>query len=412
MKLKLTVISCLFIAFLISGLSFAKNSELTKKKPVEKEKVEESKGNQLIINLMEYSPSAEPRTIPTKPKSISKVKILSAFRSKYYEINRKIVSGNNPLVYPDIQKASTQYEMGTQSIRTQIDNVELMTETTNKLMEMLNMYLSSSAFDMAQKNGGWLESEVYKLVQNIIATQNKLAYVMESVEYDPLISNELDYSNQVLSRAEDLIEDYNNVSVKEIEFDYDLSEGEYIIVTIERYSNSHKTDLEAEWHFVYDTRTRGSWAVSYGFILIDDIISRKYRFYSLQEEDQYVIQRTRDNRLLRDLDSVPAVFFSYMPKNSILRSMNFGISAGIGLKEKFAVFGGFHCCFHDNVFLHGGVSFFHRPILKEGYSVDQVIKEKLDHDQLTRNEIAVNPYIAISFRFSKNPFSNSKETKK
>ena len=109
-------------------------------------------------------------------------------------------------------------------------------------------------------------------------------------------------------------------------------------------------------------------------------------------------------------------YFSWLPAGSSDRDFAFGLSAGLGFDlTRPVLLLAPSITYNQNISLHAGLVVLPQDRLKGVYVPGDTIKENLTPDQLredVQKSYGVNPFVAISFNFSSNPFGGGSQSGK
>jgi hypothetical protein len=179
-----------------------------------------------------------------------------------------------------------------------------------------------------------------------------------------------------------------------------LKKGEILEITVKRISSPAK-----EWLASYTTGSKGVWKTSYGFAFIPNWFSKDEKYYL---NSTNVITRETD---LKNLDYAPAIFFNWFPSSQALNDFSWGLSGGLGVNFNVepAIFLGGSATYNHNISVNFGMVAYRQSFLKGRYNAGDIIAENNFDEEtgLHQKLFRVNPFIAISFRFGKNPFTTS-----
>lgn len=182
-----------------------------------------------------------------------------------------------------------------------------------------------------------------------------------------------------------------------------------LIITVKRTNKDGKV---LEWIRTCNTPSRGKWVTAYGFNFITQWFGKESVYFSKDiGADQYKITR-EENR--KKIDFAPSVFFTWVPTNNIgkrnvRQNFKFGFSGGLGFdSEKVMVFAAPSIIYNQNLSFHIGIAARQINVLKGKYNDCEIVTESLSIDQLHDAQYRANVFMAISFRFDKNPFKLGK----
>lgn len=181
-----------------------------------------------------------------------------------------------------------------------------------------------------------------------------------------------------------------------------IETGEKITIIV------HRDTLK--WTFIFNGDERGKWITTYGFGFTSSKLEGS-NYFTKQVPDTTVFEilKARDNKYL-DLNYVPAVFFSYFPKQNFNDCWNHSLTAGLGFDLSApVVFFGYSGLFYHNIGISAGVAFQQQYRLKDQYSENEILSLTLDKDQLHDKIYRPNVFVSINFRFGENPFKSNTE---
>ena len=158
------------------------------------------------------------------------------------------------------------------------------------------------------------------------------------------------------------------------------------------------------WQLTLTSVSRGRWQTMFGWVFSPD---RDEEYFAESLEDGSFTVRRRERRE-RSLTSLPAVFWTWLPADQAFRAFQHGPTAGLGVtvgetSARPSVFGGYSLRYNQNIGVVVGVAFYSHKRLDSRYSVDQVIKENLESEQLNRGSIRPNVFFGLTLRFGSDP---------
>ena len=116
------------------------------------------------------------------------------------------------------------------------------------------------------------------------------------------------------------------------------------------------------------------------------------------------------------LKTIPAVFFSWLPRSRQGSDWALSPSAGLGVKgDRPAVFLGANLTYNWNLAVAAGAVLLQETRLNGKYTETQppqTIAENLSDDQLHSKTFRVRWFAAVTFRFGSNPFGGGDGEKK
>lgn len=197
---------------------------------------------------------------------------------------------------------------------------------------------------------------------------------------------------------------------EKILWDDELKNGEEIVIEITKKNADGSTK---KWKHVYSTEARGKWQVSYGFSFITQGFNSENLYYSATETTSGANPKT-SYRIKKEINRgtlkfAPSIFFTWMPTSRLNKNDAWGLSGGLGFDfENPTVFFSGTYSFNQNIKIHAGIVFHKQQTLLGKYKENQEINEPLSREQLHEELYKINPFISLSYRFSSNPFSQSK----
>jgi hypothetical protein len=182
---------------------------------------------------------------------------------------------------------------------------------------------------------------------------------------------------------------------------FQLKKSQTLTITVSRVAKDGK---KLEWKRVYKTPSRGQWLTCYSFNFISLSMSKERSFFAAAVPDTSLFQISRESDR-KPLNFVPSITFTWLSARAQEQTWGLGGSAGVGFDlQKPVVFVGLSLIYNQNLHLSAGFAAHQTRQLTGKYVEGQIIKENLTDDQLHINPYRVNPYIAVSLRFDKNPF--------
>lgn len=210
--------------------------------------------------------------------------------------------------------------------------------------------------------------------------------------------NELDKKNKAI------VQNIINKSKKTFKINQRLNKGEKLTIKLSRDN--------IVWTFVFKYPS-GKWLIYYGLCLVSQRLSKYDHYFVSESEDPaqnafLLIQEPKPDYL--DLEYIPTVFFTWMPTHRMSKSINHGITGGLGTDMKSPTFYiGYGIVFNYNIGINLGVIFHKQYQLKPQYSEmgtdPKTVNGILSFDDLHRSVYRPNVSIGISFRFGSNPFT-------
>jgi len=184
---------------------------------------------------------------------------------------------------------------------------------------------------------------------------------------------------------------------------YRLRAGEYVRVEVTRVAREGLA--ERRWQLIVTTGPRGEWQVTYGFG-VPMYLGGQVR-YSTRPGTSGSFVITQDSRS-HYVEPVPAVFFSWMtPSGSIAPAGRLSWTAGLGADlTNPTIFLGAAWTWKRNFQVAAGLSLRQEPVLLGNYSAGDVVSTNLTFDQLTEKVYRARPFVALTLRFSKDPFGS------
>jgi hypothetical protein len=190
----------------------------------------------------------------------------------------------------------------------------------------------------------------------------------------------------------------------------DLNENDYARFIIERSSDQQPDAKGAKWEFIVDTaKQKGYWLTSFGFAFMTPTFSKEYDYYcKKQQDDEGFTIASDEKQFAINFSAVPSIYFTYLSSNYRHKIVNFGFSAGLGLKDNIAVFIAGTMNIYTNISIHLGLGIHGIDRLLPKYKEQNLIlKESLDSSQLVKSELGASIFISVSYKFASNPFSES-----
>ncbi len=184
----------------------------------------------------------------------------------------------------------------------------------------------------------------------------------------------------------------------------DLQKSQTLTITVKR---TNKEGKELEWIRIYKTPSRGKWLTSYSFNFITQWGGKEMLFYTKNiGMDSFLITREHNRKWV---DFVPGVTFTWLPACGMKQSLAWGWSGGIGFDlAKPVVYVGGSLIYNQNLSMTFGFAAHQVKQLHGKYNEGDLIRENLSTDQLMIEPYRVKPFISLSLRFDKNPFTLGK----
>lgn len=179
-----------------------------------------------------------------------------------------------------------------------------------------------------------------------------------------------------------------------------LGSSEILEIEVSRIK---KDGEKLTWKRIYKTPPKGKWITSYGFSFIFPCHQSLY--HTVETEGIYKIDRIK-NRY--GLIYSPSIFFSFIPQERISTNWVCSPTAGLGydFKESFpTVFMGCSFIYNHNLLLNFGLSANKQNTISKDYFAGQELSEPLEFSKLHEQIYKINPFISVSMRFGKNPFT-------
>jgi hypothetical protein len=185
-----------------------------------------------------------------------------------------------------------------------------------------------------------------------------------------------------------------------------VAPDEDVVVTLSRLDT--KTNTLVKWTKRYSGRPRGEWVTTYGltFLTTWTAPSATYTTHATAASDKFVIQ---EDRMEDQLRFAPTVFFTWQPSSANLNpNASLAVTGGLGfdLSNPVALLG-VSFVWNRAVAAHIGLAAAKVDRLAKLYRIGDTIGTNLTQDQLRYSPYKVNPYIALSFTLSSNPFGGS-----
>lgn len=161
--------------------------------------------------------------------------------------------------------------------------------------------------------------------------------------------------------------------------------------------------LGSTWDVRLNSAGRGVWQNSYGFVFSPN--HDEDYFTEMTGNEAFTIRRkTRDKNSITFL---PAVFYTWLPSSQAFKSAQYGPTLGVGLTTDSGRIGGmlgYSLRFNQNIGITAGVSVYPHRRLDAKYHEGQVLKESLDSDQLNKDSVRGNIFVAFTLRLAASPF--------
>lgn len=192
---------------------------------------------------------------------------------------------------------------------------------------------------------------------------------------------------------------------------FDFSKGEKLTITINVFDigkdakdNRTKTKIET-YTYVYKTEPRGEWRTTFGFNFV--YLTNQDNYFSKSNTDGTFTITEGSNR--KKFEYYPTLMFTWLPNNFMDDNKNWqiGFSGGIGydFNTSLSVFLAPSIIYNENITISIGGAFHNQERLLSKYNKDQIVNEELDFGQLHDDYIRFNPFVSISFRLDRNPFT-------
>ncbi|MBK6544754.1 MAG: hypothetical protein IPG12_05730 [Saprospiraceae bacterium] len=158
------------------------------------------------------------------------------------------------------------------------------------------------------------------------------------------------------------------------------------------------------WNYKYKTPTKGKWITTFGYSAIVDIL--KKRTYYLEGTNS--IFTIRKDRSPEYIYYTPSVMFTWV--GTKYDRYTFSWTAGLGLDfSNPTLFIGGGVRYYENIGLDIGVSLHRKKFLNGSYKEDQELKEFISDEALHKLKYIFNPFLSLSLRLDKNPFTKTVE---
>ena len=193
-----------------------------------------------------------------------------------------------------------------------------------------------------------------------------------------------------------------------------LEAGQELEVTVVRSTTQGAG--ASTWRKTWSTGSRGEWRVTYGFGVEGNgwkdrgALGRRESFYSRAAGDSsFVLARGTDRQ---GADVLPAIFYSYMPREGLARRRSWGPTAGLGtdLKTPLLLLG-YGVTYEQNLAVNIGLLARRDRVLLEKYAGGDTVRTDLTWEQLSREAFRIRPYVAVTLRFGANPFGSGDDEK-
>lgn len=401
-------------------------------------------GTILEIDLAQYD-SGKTYTIFTGAGKISELNLVNTYAFFKYSLHHRIVAVPPALKAPEISALSFGKSLPGWSEEDVAVFEQLQSEFLSIIQSKLNVFyklkqlnnnyqaffsdenveqvIASSRHEI--KNSFSEAKKIYETLKPQINSESILNWLLSKcnenetksiedfiafVKKDPRtlldFKIKMDELVQFVSSTYELSKEIDESEIRKWTINADLSENDYMILEIERIPEQKGAE-KAQWKFVIDScKQKAYWLTSYGFSFAYPI-SREFDYYCKKNEsgDGFRIASKRN----RDLKAFPTIFFTYLPYSYRFRALNLGLSAGIGLNDKVAVFLAGTLNVYTNISIHLGCAIQGVDKLLPKYNLEDVLKDSLDSDQLVKKGFGVSAFISVSFRFDSNPFKGSEK---
>lgn len=167
-----------------------------------------------------------------------------------------------------------------------------------------------------------------------------------------------------------------------------LKNGQRLVLTI-------KGGKDETWTFIASTQSRGSWVGSWGVA----IIPNKDRSYYAKPNGggAYTVTEKHDNN---SVDLVPAVFYSWLPRDKEAKDCVWSPVGGIGLdNSNLTLFLGAGFIYNRNLSVFFGPVAHKQRRLKGEFTSGQTISDPLTSDALVETVYKINGFLSIGLRF-------------
>ena len=241
--------------------------------------------------------------------------------------------------------------------------------------------------------------QIKTLVEEIKALEDETELPSKLAELKPLLEAHSNTSCDSYGAAESLL------SRSESRYELKgIQKSQTLTITIKR---TNKEGKELEWIRIYKTPSRGKWITSYSFNFITQWGGKEMLFYTKNiGMDSFVITREHNRKWV---DFVPGVTFTWLPAYGMKQSWAWGWSGGIGFDlAKPVVYVGGSLIYNQNLSMTFGFAAHQVKQLHGKYNEGDLIRENLSTDQLMIEPYSVKPFISLSLRFDKNPFTIGK----
>lgn len=180
---------------------------------------------------------------------------------------------------------------------------------------------------------------------------------------------------------------------------------------------SHQIKLDAEsarritvasslgdtWSLALSSAGRGVWQSSYGFVFSPN---HDEDFFTEQTGDEAFVIR-REKRDKNSITFLPSVFYTWLSTSQAFENFQHGPTIGVGLTTNSGRLGamlGYSLRFNQNIGITAGVNVYPHRRLGAKYHEGQVLKEALEADQLNKNSVRGNLFVAFTLRLGTSPF--------
>ncbi|MBK9222325.1 MAG: hypothetical protein IPO16_09405 [Saprospiraceae bacterium] len=158
------------------------------------------------------------------------------------------------------------------------------------------------------------------------------------------------------------------------------------------------------WNYKYKTPTKGKWITTFGYSAIVDIL--KKRTYYLEGTNS--IFTIRKDRSPEYIYYTPSVMFTWVGTKYDRYTLSW--TAGLGLDfSNPTLFIGAGVRYYENIGIDLGFALHRKKFLNGSYTEDQELKEFISDEALHKLKYIFNPFLSLSLRLDKNPFTKTVE---
>lgn len=189
---------------------------------------------------------------------------------------------------------------------------------------------------------------------------------------------------------------------------YALGDAEYLRVNVQRLAANNRA--ARTWQKTVVSEPDGGWKVSYGYGIPLLTVGPTYRSYATEAVGTRFVVTGDKNR--HELDLVPSVFFTYAGGDE--RGFRWNkLTAGLGLDLREPVLMlGTGVTYYGNLSVSAGGSVRRESVLRSAYHVGDTLTGAIQNDQLLESAYRFRPYVSLTVRFDRNPFSKPQEQPK